>query len=234
MTFHWFGDSWVYGDELENRTLAYPYLVSNYFEAGCQIHAEKASGVSHLVWQTKNANIQPGDTVFYGLSGLDRTFAFASDGCIHHLTEGMQLYPQWVKNAETLNLVQTWYKNFDNQYTRHYASANALDLCKAFALQNKATAYFYNIFSINKIDTEIVQPEDWLINPLHCLGEEILHLLDNEFYTIILKDQPYLLEKEWKMQKNMLEKYFYPNGNHPNELGHITLSKRLINEIASR
>jgi hypothetical protein len=35
MTFHWLGGSIVYGDELEDRLNAYPYLVSEHFDQQC-------------------------------------------------------------------------------------------------------------------------------------------------------------------------------------------------------
>lgn len=234
MTFHWFGDSWPYGDELDDRTLAYPHLVSQHFGVNCMVYAEKASGPSHLVWQTKNANINPGDKLFYGVSGLDRAFAFGSDNSIHHMTQGMALYPKWVKNPETLNFVNAWYKNFDSDITRQYAAANALDLCKALAIKHDATAYFYNIFSVAEIDTQLVENTDWIIHKAQCLAEEIVHVLDNEYYTIVLNDQPHLSEQDWTKQESMLKKYFRPNGNHPNYIGHQKLSKRLIDEITKR
>jgi len=226
VTHHWFGDSWVYGDELEDTKLAYPYIVSKYFDVECKNHAVNASSIQHMLIQFKQAIFEPGDTAFFGLTSEDRNYVYDT-----HLYYSANLLKDYRIDLE---LNKHWYKYFDSPQQRQHSIASTLDLLKAYCVALDVTPYFYNTFTVSSYKCLLLENKDWLIDPAECLANEILHIVDNDYYDVVTKDQHWINESDWLIQEPLVHKYFKPNYAHPNSLGHQMLSKRLINETTTR
>ena len=220
MTFHWLGGSIVYGDELEDRLNAYPYLVSEHFNQQCSNHAVNASSIQHMIVQFSQAECKPGDTVFFGLTSEDRMYIPDT-----HFYMAANLYGDARIDLERN---KQWYKYFDSKAQRQFSIANTLDLLKAYSDSKQVTAYFYNTFTEAEYSTHLVGPGDWLIPPKRCLAREILHIIDNEYYNVVTDDQSWIKEVDWQLQEPLVEMYIRPNHAHPNELGHKVLADHLI------
>ena len=150
MSFYWFGDSWVTGDELTNEIHrnevfrnTYAYLVSQHFGTECKNHAVNATGIPHLLLQLKKIihNINQDDTLFFGLSGSDRFFT---------LTERGMANPYYMSLLATdkridYNVNKLWYKYFDSVPQRNFVNCNTLDLLKAYCDNLQVKCFFYNI-----------------------------------------------------------------------------------------
>ena len=90
MKFYWFGDSWVYGAELEKilprvswQESAFPKIVSDHYGAECVNLGMNGSGPDNLSWQFSKVvnNINPEhDRVFFFLSADNRTWMFDEQG----------------------------------------------------------------------------------------------------------------------------------------------------------
>ena len=89
--FYWFGDSWVYGDELstndqQNNTFA--KLISNHFNAECVNLSIRGSSINSITHEfTKNIDkIDPSvDMVFFGLTSNIRTSLFDDTGKLKNI-----------------------------------------------------------------------------------------------------------------------------------------------------
>jgi hypothetical protein len=243
MSFFWFGDSWVTGDELQNEVSVsdinkhtYAYLTSKFFNTKCYNYATNASSIPHLLMQLTEARpkIRKGDTLFFCLTFPDRNFILGEDNKASHLYLGSNAHND-ERIDKTLNKI--WYKYIDSDAYREMAICNAIDLIKAYCNEMSVKCYFYNGFSnYNYRNLQLLTDDDWLIPSSDCLGSEILHIIDNEYFTIISCDLPYLTNDDWNKHNVLLEKYFRPNHVHPNVLGHQTISKRIIkilNEITT-
>ena len=85
MKFYWFGDSWVYGDELsdnDRHTNTFAKLVSDYYQASCVNLAICGSSVNSVTYELiKNIDkIDPlTDVIFFGLTSNIRTSLFDND-----------------------------------------------------------------------------------------------------------------------------------------------------------
>ena len=226
MTFHWFGASWPYGDELENRLFAYPYLVSAHFNQRCANHAVNASSIQHMIVQFNQAVLEPGDVAFFGLTSEDRMYI-----------PDTHLYMQANLNNDPridMERNRQWYKYFDSKEQRQFSITNTLDLLKAYCVSKQVTPYFYNVHTETIYSTALITPADWLIPSDQCLANEILHIIDNEYYCVVASDQSWITNKDWKLHKPLVDKYIKPNYAHPNKQGHKKLSIRLINEISNK
>ena len=221
MTFHWFGDSWTYGDELEDTSLAYPYLVSKYFDVECKNHAVNASSIQHMLIQFKQTIVKPGDIAFFGLTTEDRNYVY--DTHLHYSANLLK------DHRIDLELNKHWYKYFDSPQQRQHSIASTLDLLKAYCVELDVTPYFYNTFTVSSYKCLLLENKDWIINPTECLASEILHIINN--VDVVTNDQHWIKEADWRLHEPLVHKYIKPNYAHPNPHGHQVLSERIIQEI---
>jgi len=231
MSFYWFGDSWVNGDELNNEvsgnTSKYTYarLVSDHFGEECNNYSTNASSIYYMVVQLKSIihKIKENDVIFFGITGGDRFVTLSETYEPQHMT-----IAALVDDHRIAKHNEIWYKYFDTIPQRDLMNSNALDLLKAYS--GDAKSYFYNIFHKQQFnECLLLSDDDWLIPSDDCLASNIMHVFDNKYYTFIGADQPFLSNDEWKKHSELIDKYFKPNYAHPNIKGHQMLAERIIN-----
>jgi len=236
MSFFWFGDSWTNGDELRNEVpvdkvsqYTFAHLVSEHFKTTCYNYAVNASSIPHLLTQLNNARnqINEGDVLFFGLTGSDRTCVIDSANEVQHLFMTASINDTRVN--QSLNKI--WYKYVDTIPQRSMTNCSTLDLIKSYCVELNVTCWFYNVFTMQTFDDCKLVSDEWLIESTDCLSSEILHVFDNEYFTVISSDRPEISNVQWDKQNKLLETYFRPNYVHPNVRGHQALSNRLINII---
>ena len=226
MTYHWFGDSWVYGDELQDTGVAYPYLVSKHFKQQCKNYAVCASSIQHMLLQFEQAEFQPGDTAFFGLTSEDRNYIHNT-----HLLLSANLHDD---RRVDLSKNKQWYKYFDTKIHRLRSISCTLDLLKAYCSDKQVVPLFYNLFTVSSYDCKLLTTSDWIVDPLDHIASEIMHIVDNQYFTVVTDNQSWIKDKDWSIHAPLVDKYFSPNYAHPNALGHEVLSKRLIDAITTR
>ena len=226
MTFHWFGDSWVYGDELADKSLAYPYLVSKHLDQECKNYAVCASSVQHMLLQFEQAKFTPGEIAFFGITSEDRNYIYDT-----HLLLSANLH-----NDQRIDLSKNkqWYTYFDTKVHRLKSIASTLDLLKAYCKEQQVVPYFYNLFTVSEYNCKLLLAKDWLVGPNDHFASEIMHIVDNQYFTVVTSNQAWIKDKDWSIHSPLVDKYFSPNYAHPNPQGHQVLSERLINAITTR
>ena len=78
----------------------------------------------------------------------------------------------------------------------------------------------------------LIPDSNWILSKDEFLARSILHIKESDFITT--KDMPHLLEADWNEQKKMLDKFFKPNDQHPNLLGHRTIADEIIKDLDAR
>lgn len=208
----WFGDSWVYGDELHDPTNeCFATVVSGRLNLEHVNLGEKATSISHLVrtfFEHKD-KINTKDTVLFFLTEKSRAYI-----------NGKNLLPGAMKGF-TDNLHphnDQWYKYFHDEEEAQWILDRDLMLLHASCPQAK----FCNIFSINH--SNYIPSNAWLLPSDTCLAHTVLPYVHKGF---ILVDHEALLDTEWKKQKTYVEKYF-GKGHHPNKQGHSMIAEKII------
>lgn len=234
MTFYWFGDSWVFGDELElqvdqtqQHLHTFAHKVSEHFGAKCVNLSQCGSSVMSLPLQFKNTvkNINPdSDRVFFFLTASHRTSLFDDQGQIKNiLPMGYTIKHNIHKHCDQ------WYKYFDNSFQRLYNYDSTISLlylwCRSLAIR----CYFSNIFTVEK-DTLIDCSDEfaWLLPKTQCISQWILPVVDPENGSPITDDHPGLTTQQWQQQQPWIEKYIKPCYAHPNIEGHSRIAKNII------
>jgi hypothetical protein len=232
MSYHWFGDSWVRGDEIDlisddfsNYTFA--NLVTKHFDQQCYIHAVDASSILHLLIQFRNAEVEPNDICFFGLTSLDRMCIIGNDKEYHLYLTAVLHKDSRIDHA----MMEAWYKYFDSTNNRKFIAEIVVDLLISLCKEKKAKAYFYNTFTKNNLTTTLTNSQDWLVDSTTCVAESILHVFDDVNGTVIVDDCSSITEQEWSIQKPLVEKYIHPNFVHPNFAGHRKIADYLIEKL---
>ena len=148
--FHWFGDSWVNGDELEDKNLSFPAVFSRSLNTEFKVYAKNASSIPNLLIQFDQAiyNLTPGDVCFFGLTSPDRTMLLKD--------QEYHFYPAANLNKDSrvdLELNKLWYKYFDSEQNRQFVCSNTLDALNGMCKHIGVTALFYNLFCTNTYKT---------------------------------------------------------------------------------
>jgi len=219
---YWFGDSWVYGDELTDpESDCFATLVSCHYQKECVNLGENSTSIDNVVHKFLKVKDQ--------ITESDWVFFFLTESNRKELN-GKNLLPN--KNEHNYHEhCNMWYKYF------YSYEQEQLDLDKNLLLLHLASpqAKFCNIFSLNH--SKYVPDNVWLLPSNQCITEFILpHVykrtrLANEEVLPHLGDHPNLQVNEWEEQKQYVEKYFVPNYGHPNPAGHQRLADKIIELI---
>ena len=240
MKFYWFGDSWVYGAELEKilpnsiwQKSAFPQLVSDHYGAECVNLGVCGNAVDSLSWQFSKVvnDIDPEtDRVFFFLSSDSRTQMFNEQG---HLS-WIGFYPGFVPdNAHPY--WKEYFKYFDNQHQRTYNYDRTVNLlyfwCKSLGIK----CYLSNIFTTQPTPTmDHTDPDSWLLPRDQCIATAIVPYIDNNSGEVLINDVPTITNEQWKIQQAHVEKYIKPLYAHPNIDGHEKIAHTIIELIESK
>ena len=209
--FWWFGDSWVYGDELNNpANECFAAIVSNNLNLEYVNLGEKATSIGHLVhtfFQYKD-RIDTNDIVLFFLTEKSRSYINGKN-LFHGAWEGFD------NNLHPHN--DQWYRYFHDDEEVQWMLDKNLMLLHAYCPQAK----FVNIFSLNHSD--YIPSSAWLIPDDGCIAHTVLPYVHKGF---ILTDHPALLDTEWAEQKTYVKKYF-GKGHHPNKQGHSAIAEKI-------
>lgn len=213
--FYWFGDSWVYGDELDNPSdECFAKLASDAIGAECINLGENATSIDSIVYKFLSIKdqIKSNDSVFFFLTDSNRITIDNKNllaGAWEDCTLNLHPYNKY------------WYKYFDSSIQRQ----NNLDRNLLLLHLACPQAKFCNIFSYN---TSIyLDPAAWILPSDQCIAQTILPYVHK---GMVLKDHPELLVEEWQEQEPYVKKYFFSNG-HPNKLGHKKIAEELCKLI---
>lgn len=230
--FHWFGDSWVAGDELENPAQhRFSELVSQHFGATCLNYGINGSGVTALpvLLHSKLSQIGPNDTVFFCLTSSIRTSMFDEHNKLKNiLVNGYAAHDLHPHSDQ-------WFRYFDNAAQRVYNYDSTINLLWLWCKHLDLKCYFLNLFTTEPTSIIDCVPESaWLVPRDKCIAQSILSTIDNKYGSIFVDDNPELTNQQWKIQKQQVEQYIRPNFAHPNIQGHAKIANDLIELINER
>jgi len=228
MKFYWFGDSWVFGDELsinDRNTQVFAKIISDHFQAECinlSICGSSINSLTHEFIKIASTIDPKKDIVFFGLTSNIRISIFDETGLKNILPSGYDKHNLHPHTKE-------WYKYFDSSTQRVYnydCNTNLLYLlCKELGIQ----CYFYNIFTTVDLGVfDYIPLENWLIPKNKCIAEYILPVIDIKNQGLIVDDCPEITSEQWHEQKVYVDKYIKPCYCHPNIAGHKKIAEELI------
>lgn len=240
MKFYWFGDSWVYGAELEKllprnswQKSAFPQMVSDHYGAECVNLGVSGSGPDSLVWQFSKVvnDIDPEtDQVFFFLSADSRTWMFNEHGQLSWIG----FLPGFVPDNAHPHWKQ-YFKYFDNSHQRTYNYDRSVNLlyfwCKSLGIK----CHLSNIFTTQPTPImDHTSPDSWLLPRDQCIATSIVPCIDNDAGELLVNDRPSLTDEQWKIQQAHVEKYIKPLCAHPNVEGHKKIAQTIIELIESK
>ena len=233
MTFYWFGDSWVFGAELElqvnplqRNSHTFAELVSSHYGARCVNMSARGNSINSIPLEFNKVinNINPAtDRVFFFLTANHRISMFDEAGQLKNII------PSTYINHNVHPYQKQWYKYFDNPHQRLYNYDCVINLLHYWCKSLNIDCYFSNIFTTNS--TNILNYDatiKWLLPQDKCIAEWILPLIDNDTFSIITNDNASLTNEQWQIQKQHVEKYIKPCHAHPNIVGHQEIAKNII------
>jgi len=233
MTFYWFGDSWVHGDELYNQLsrhsyqqAAFPQLVSDHYGAECRNLGQVGESVDILPWRFESVadQIVTGDEVFFFLTADVRTMLFDEQGQLR------KIMPNPGFDSDTFHrYADQWYRYFDTQPQRLYNYDKTVLLLYLWCCEIGVRAWFANIFTTQpQVMIDRVPESAWLIARDQCLAQTIFPVIDNNAGVFVTDDRESITLAQWQQQRPQLEKYMRPNHAHPNVAGHRQLADYII------
>jgi len=230
MAFYWFGDSWVYGDELEKQTngesfknFTFAKLVSDHYEQSC-INLSVCGGSNDLMlyefYKIYN-RLTADDTVFFLLTADYRTSFF------DELTL-KNVLPHYYSKHNAHPHCDIWYKFFDSKKQSAFQYDRVINLIYLWCKQIGVDCRFANLFAPQNTNIfNVVPPENWLLPQDQCLAKFILPVTKDQ--QLILDDCSEITELEWAQQKPAVDQYIRPNYCHPNIDGHEKIANGIIN-----
>jgi hypothetical protein len=230
--FYWFGDSWVFGDELEKEVpdpnnYTFAQLVSNHFGATNVNLSSNGSSIDNIPIEFSKiaSNINPEiDCVFFFLTAAHRVSMFDDTGNLKNIL------PSNYKEAHKVHdYSDQWYKYFDTPLQRTYNYDKTINLLYLWCQHIGVKCYFSNIFTTELSLIIDCTPESaWLLPKNTCIAEYILPVIDTTDYRLITEDHPDLTNDQWNAQEPYVKKYIRPCFQHPNVAGHQEIATQLI------
>ena len=157
--FYWFGDSWVYGDELDApANECFAKLASDAIGAECINLGERATSIDSIVYKFLSIKdqIKPNDSVFFFLTDSNRITIDNKNllaGAWEDCTPNLHPYNKY------------WYKYFDSGIQRQ----NNLDRNLLLLHLACPQAKFCNVFSYN---TSVhLGPAAWILPSDQCIAQ---------------------------------------------------------------
>ncbi len=234
--FHWFGDSWVVGAELElevprhqKQNYTFAKLVSDHYEAECVNLGQLGIGndLLPLIFfeNIKDINAQV-DTVFFCLTSHHRVVMLDDKKNPLTILPSIQdhnrrpsEHPHW----------KEWYRYFDNEYNQIFNYEKTINLLHLWCRSQQINFYFVNLFTtVTESIFDLTESVNWLLPKDQCLSNFIFPITDIEFGGMVLEDRSWLTEQQWRLQQQAIDQYVRPCGCHPNTAGHAKLANELI------
>ena len=236
MTFYWFGDSWVFGDELElqvghvqRQSHTFANVVSKHFNKHCVNLSECGSGIAAipLKFKTVVGHINPKtDRVFFFLTASHRISMFDAQGKVKNIL------PSGYSKHNVHDYYKQWYKYFDNSMQRLYNYDSTISLLYLWCRQLGITCSFANIFTVEHDSIlDCTESSAWLLPKNKCIAEWIIPVIDPNNFSLIVDDNPNLTDKQWQQQKPMVDQYIRPCHAHPNVAGHKKIAQHIIEAL---
>ena len=234
--FHWFGDSWVVGSELElevqdnvKQNYTFAKLVSDHFDAECVNLGQPGIGNDLLPLilfeNIHNINVQT-DIVFFCLTSHHRVVML--DDKKNPLTILPSIQDDNRRNTEH-PYWKEWYKYFDNEYNQIFNYERTINLLYLWCQSQQIDFYFVNLFTtVTESIFDLTQATRWLLPKNQSLSDCIFPNTDIEFGGIVLEDRAWLTTEQWKQQQQAIKQYIEPCFCHPNVAGHKKLANELI------
>jgi hypothetical protein len=229
MKFYWFGDSWVYGDELQNRQECFAQLVSDQLGAECKNLAIVGNSVDLIPLQFHSIadKITPDDRVFFFLTADARTVAFDNQA------KWLKIMPNPGFDHQSFHPhTDQWYRYFDTPAQRIWNYDRTINLLWLWCEKIGVRGHFANIFTTPDAPIIDCVPESaWLWNRNHCLSSVLLPHSNNRMGRIITDDCPELTQAQWQEQKTAVAQWISPNHAHPNSAGHAKLAQAIAERL---
>lgn len=236
MAFYWFGDSWVYGDELERevnnhdfKKYTFANLISEHFNQEPINLSVCGGSINGMVYEFSKvaSQLTLEDTVFFLLTSDCRTSIY-EQGQIKNILPGGYANKH---NIHTYN--NEWYKFFDSAEQRLLQYEQAINLVYFWCKHLKVNCWFANLFNTQPMGMfDSTDESNWLVPKTKCLGEFILPIVKNN--TLVFNDCPELTNEEWKQQRPYVDQYIKPNYCHPNIAGHKTIANEIIKILENK
>jgi hypothetical protein len=228
MKYHWFGDSWVRGDELQNRQACFAQLVSNHFGAECCNYGRSGGSNDSIPWyfaQHLNAIDPKSDCVFFGMGASSWTSVFDRSGrhrmCLHnaHTDRHPVYHPDQ----------GIWFEKFDSPKQRVYNREKSIQLLWLWCQQQGIKCYFYNTVAVPQgHEFETSADSAWIVPKNSCIALLLVPFLDQDSEFIVTEDQPWMTQLQWKQLAPTVEQWIRPGYKHPNIAGHKLIADYFI------
>lgn len=242
--FYWFGDSWVFGSELEKepniqsdkiKNFTFAKLVSDHYNAECINLSEPGTSNDSLpLTLFKNFNnINPvNDTIFLCLTSAVRVSFLDDNGKMLTVLPSIQdqarrpvEHPHW----------KEWYKYFDSPLQQVFNYERNVNLLYHWCKNANVKFYFLNgLTTHTQTVFDITSDDAWLLPRNKCLANFILPLEDKEFGGLVLEDREWLTDSQWADQQQHINRYINPCFCHPNIAGHHKIAQEIIKLLDSR
>jgi hypothetical protein len=234
--FHWFGDSWVVGSELEIQvpldivhTCTFAKLVSDYFNAECVNLGQE--GISNdllpliLFENIDNIDTQ-NDIVFFCLTSHHRV------SMLDDKRNPVTVLPSIQDNSRRSNEHphwKEWYKYFDNEYNQIFNYDRTVNLLSLWCKSRGIRFYFVNLFTtVTGSIFDFTESVHWLLPKNQSLSSFIFPVTDVEFGGMVLEDRAWMTNEQWDSQQQAINKYIKPCFCHPNIAGHKKIASEII------
>jgi hypothetical protein len=228
MKFYWFGDSWVYGDEIDlSKDLPFAEIVSKHFDAECVNLGQCGSSIDDIPFEFYKIKekLGRGDVVFFCLTANHRISLFDNDERLKRISVS-NMYEKHQPHRHSTQ----WFKYFDTPAQRIYNYDKTINLLFLWCSQIGVKCYFANIFTLNDSKVIDIVPENcWIIEKKSCLAQGILPVVTKDH--LYLDDHPDLTNEQFNQQKIAIEKFIRPNWTHPNSLGHQIIAETIIKKL---
>jgi len=237
--FYWFGDSWVFGSELElevSETIKQNYtfakLVSDYFGVECINLGQP--GISNdllplILFENINNIDAQNDTVFFCLTSHQRVSMLSDKK--HPLTVLPSIQDNNKRDNEHPHWKE-WYKYFDNECNQIFNYDRNINLLFHWCKSQQLNFYFMNLFTtVTESIFDVSRPANWLLPKDQSLSNFIFPITDIEFGGIVLEDRSWLTNVQWNQQQEAIAQYIKPCFCHPNVAGHKKIANELINLV---
>lgn len=213
------GDSWTYGSELDDRNLAWPYLLANRIGCDQVVNLGKeASSIYHLPLQIAAfESMGISDAVFaVGITDEARVMMWNTKAGDWHKLTGV---PELAKNPELTSYMKEFATSVDTFAFREYNLGITLTWMQNYFVSK---GYRYVMFKqFNNLETRFF---DSMLDKTKIHRNGVSILADLADYIPAVNFGPY--GDAWSFYDVLTNnKYFQGKIAHPNELGHEKIAE---------
>ncbi len=210
-----FGDSWVSGDELENKENSFPNLL------GAKNLGKSGSSIPGLI-QSFYESEKDFDTAIFCLTEPSRLIYFEDSNSYYDIQCGNKNHPLFETHQQLMAMSTDYDQDMKVSQTCYILYKWCLDL--------QITPYFINLWT-----SQLAESYVWsLINK-----EAFLLPITNNLVKLLFDTQNFFPETDdakdwghWRTTRNKdFHTFIYPNTGHPNIKGHQIFANWFKNKI---